>query len=50
MPLSAVLIGLVVLFVIATVPVWPYSRSWGLGPSGAFAIMLVVVVGLLVLG
>ncbi len=50
MSLSAILIALVVLFLIGTVPVWPYSRTWGLWPSGAVGLMLVVLVGLLVMG
>ncbi|MBJ6127013.1 DUF3309 family protein [Microvirga splendida] len=50
MPNSAILIGIVVLFIIATVPVWPYSRTWGLWPSGALGLLLVVLAGLLVLG
>jgi hypothetical protein len=50
MPFSTILIGLVILFIVATVPVWPYSRWWGLWPWGAFALMLVVIVGLLVMG
>ncbi len=50
MSLSAILIALVVLFLIGTVPVWPNSRTWGLWPSGALGLMLVVLVGLLVMG
>lgn len=50
MSLSALLIALVVLFIIATVPVWPYSRAWGLWPSGALGLMLVALIGLLVMG
>ena len=50
MSLSALLIALVVLFIIATVPVWPCSRTWGLRPSGALGLVLVVLVGLLVMG
>jgi hypothetical protein len=50
MSLSAILIALVVLFLIGTVPVWPYSRTWGLWPSGALGLVLVVLVGLLVMG
>jgi hypothetical protein len=49
MPLSAILISIVILFIIMTVPVWPYSRAWGLWPSGALGLLLVVLVGLLVL-
>ena len=47
MPLSAILIGLVILFIIATVPVWPYSRAWGFLPSGVLGLLLVVLLGLL---
>ncbi|MDQ4136481.1 MAG: DUF3309 domain-containing protein [Pseudomonadota bacterium] len=50
MPFSTILVCLVVLFVIATVPIWPYSRSWGLWPSGALALLAVALVGYLVMG
>ena len=50
MPLRAILVGLVILFIIATVPVWPYSRAWGFGPSGVLALILVALAGYLVMG
>jgi len=50
MPFSTILVALVILFVIATVPVWPYSRSWGFWPSGILGLLLVVVLGYLVMG
>ena len=50
MPFSAILIGIVILFIIVTVPAWPYSRTWGLWPSGALGLLLVVLIGLLVMG
>jgi hypothetical protein len=50
MPLSAILIAVVVLFIVATVPIWPYSRTWGLWPSGALGLTLVVLVGIFILG
>ncbi len=50
MPFSAILIGLVILFVIATVPVWPYSRTWGFWPSGVLALTLVALGGFLLMG
>lgn len=50
MSLSLALIILVVLFIIATVPVWPYSRAWGFWPSGVLGLVLVVLLGLLVMG
>lgn len=49
MPYSAILIGVVILFIIATVPIWPYSRTWGFWPSGIFGLALVALAGLLVL-
>jgi hypothetical protein len=50
MPSASILIAIVILFVVATVPVWPYSRAWGFWPSGILALALTVVVGLLVMG
>jgi Protein of unknown function (DUF3309) len=50
MSLGAILIALAIFFIIATVPVWPYSRTWGLWPSGALGLLLVALVGLLVMG
>ena len=50
MPLSTILVFLVILFVIATVPVWPCSRSWGFVPSGVLALIGVAVAGYLVMG
>ena len=50
MPFSTILVGLVILFVIATVPVWPYSRSWGLWPSGVLGLLAVAIGGYLVMG
>ena len=46
---SFILIALVILFIIATVPIWPYSRVWGLWPSGVLGLVLVVLVGLLIM-
>ncbi|HEU4519952.1 MAG TPA: DUF3309 family protein [Microvirga sp.] len=49
MPLSTILVGLVILFVIATVPIWPYSRAGGFWPSGIVGLILVALVGYLVM-
>jgi uncharacterized membrane protein YdjX (TVP38/TMEM64 family) len=49
MPYSTILVCLVILFVIATVPIWPYSRTWGLWPSGALALIAVAIFGYLVM-
>ena len=49
MPLSTILVGLVILFVIATVPIWPYSRAWGFWPSGIVGLILMTLIGYLVM-
>ena len=45
------LILLVVLLVLLLggLPAWPYSRSWGYGPSGLLGLLLLVVLVLMVL-
>ena len=47
---TAILIAVVILFIIGTVPIWPYSRTWGLWPSGLLGLVLVALFGLLILG
>jgi hypothetical protein len=47
---SAILIAVVILFIVGTVPIWPYSRAWGLWPSGLLGLVLVALVGLLIMG
>lgn len=44
--LTAIIVVVLVLLLIGAIPAWPYSRSWGYGPSG---IVLVLVVALLLL-
>ena len=44
------LLVLLIVLLLALVPRWPYSRSWGYRPSGALGVILLVVVVLLLLG
>ena len=46
---TALLVLLIVLL-LAAVPAWPYSRSWGYYPSGGLGLVLLIVVVLLLLG
>lgn len=46
---ALVLLVLVVLLV-AGLPTWPHSRSWGYFPSGAIGLIVVILVILLLLG
>jgi len=38
-----VLMILLVLLLLGAVPAWPYSRSWGYGPSGILGLVLVIL-------
>jgi hypothetical protein len=48
--MSTLLIVLLVLLLLAAVPTWPHSRSWGYGPSGLLGLFLVILVVLLAMG
>ena len=48
--LGTVLIVVLVLMLLGALPSWPYSRSWGYGPSGLFTIVLVILLIMLLTG
>ncbi|PZN51634.1 MAG: DUF3309 domain-containing protein [Proteobacteria bacterium] len=50
MTLSTILIIILILLLIGAVPSWPYSRSWGYGPSGIIGVILVIFLILLLMG
>lgn len=50
MTTSTLLLIILILIIIGAVPVWPYSQSWGYGPSGMLGLILVVFLVLLLLG
>ncbi len=50
MTLGTILLIVLILLLIGAIPSWPHSRSWGYGPSGGLALVVVVVLVLLVLG
>jgi hypothetical protein len=43
-------IVLIVVLLLALLPAWPYSSSWGYYPSGLLGLVLVVMLVLLLLG
>lgn len=45
-----VLIVLLVLLLFGGLPVYPYSRNWGYGPSGLLTVILVIVLLWFLLG
>jgi hypothetical protein len=48
--LGTLLLVVVILLLIGVIPSWPYSRSWGYGPSGILGVVVLVVVVLVVMG
>ena len=45
-----VLVVLLVLLLIGSIPVWPYSAGWGYYPTGGLGLILIVLLVLLVAG
>lgn len=50
MPLMTIVIILLVLVLIGSLPVYPYSAGWGYYPSGGLGTILVIVLVLYLLG
>lgn len=50
MTTGTILLIIVVLLLIGAIPAWPYSSSWGYGPSGILGLVLVIVIILFLLG
>lgn len=44
MGLGTILIIILILLLIGAIPSWPYSRSWGVYPSGIVGVVLVIVI------
>jgi hypothetical protein len=41
---------LLILLLVGAIPIWPHSREWGPAPSGALAVIAVIVLLLLLSG
>lgn len=50
MGLGTILVIILILLLIGALPAWPYSRSWGVYPSGILGVVLVVVLILVLMG
>ncbi|HJS62694.1 MAG TPA: DUF3309 family protein [Pseudolabrys sp.] len=48
--LGTILVILLILILIGAIPRWPYSASWGYGPSGIVGVVLIVVLILALTG
>ncbi len=50
MSIGTVLLILLVLILIGVLPAWPYSASWGYGPTGIAGLVVLVLLILLLTG
>ncbi|HYD78831.1 MAG TPA: DUF3309 family protein [Paucimonas sp.] len=50
MGIGTILLIVLVLALIGVLPSWPYSSSWGYGPSGIVGVLLLVLLILLLMG
>jgi hypothetical protein len=48
--MSPLILLILVVLVIALAPTWPYSQSFGYGPSGLLTTVLIVLLILMLLG
>ena len=48
--IGTVLLVLLILMLIGSLPVYPYSRSWGYGPGGLVGTILLIVLIMVLLG
>ena len=42
--LRTVLLIVLILFILGSLPLWPYSSGWGYYPSGGFTLVLIVLI------
>lgn len=48
--LGTILLILLIVLLIAALPIWPYSASWGYYPTGGVGLVLIILIILLLLG
>ncbi|GFO58897.1 hypothetical protein GMST_12220 [Geomonas silvestris] len=48
--MRTILLIIVVLLLVAALPTWPYSASWGYYPSGGLGLVLLILLILALLG
>jgi len=48
--MNLVLLLIVIILLVAVLPTWPYSGSWGYYPSGGFGLVLVILLVLVLMG
>jgi hypothetical protein len=48
--MSMILLIVLVLLLLGALPTWPYSGSWGYGPSGVLGLILIIVLVFALMG
>jgi hypothetical protein len=48
--LGTVILIFLILLLVGSFPVWPYSGGWGYYPSGGFGVILLILIILLLTG
>ena len=48
--LRTILLILLILVLLGSAPLWPYSAGWGYGPSGGAGLLLIILIVLIVTG
>jgi hypothetical protein len=48
--LRTILLIILILALLGSVPLWPYSSAWGYGPSGGLGLVLLILVILILMG
>jgi hypothetical protein len=48
--LRTILLIILILALLGSVPLWPYSSAWGYGPSGGVGLVLLILIVLIVMG
>jgi hypothetical protein len=48
--LRTILLIILILAVLGSVPLWPYSTGWGYGPSGGAGLILIILIILVLTG
>jgi Protein of unknown function (DUF3309) len=47
--MGTILLIVLLILLLGGLPAWPYSRSWGYGPSGILGLLLLILLIMLIL-
>jgi hypothetical protein len=50
MTTSTILLIVLIILLIGALPAWPYSRNWGIYPSGGLGLVIIIFLILMMMG